>query len=293
MARLLRATAREIDATVPRVRGDTDEEAIHDLRVAVRRMRVLLKIARRVWYRPQVEAVRAGFTKVHRETSSLRDEEVLRETLTSAPLSTSSFIAFRSARARLEAKLRADARRRIRAGELDHPQEMLRALLLLPGARAIPLDRFAIRVHDRLLARVVADLNAPIEDGVALHELRIACKNLRYATELLGPVLGPDRKVSEKPAARFQKHLGEVHDLDVALDIIGKSRTLTPSDRRTLAAWLRERRARRTTAFVEERAAGPFTTPSPVAAAPSPPVPSPSPAPSPRRARSPKASPSR
>src|SRR4051794_29422262 len=49
------ATLREIDATlalaIPRVVGHLDDEVIHDLRVAIRRMRTLLTIARPIFGR--------------------------------------------------------------------------------------------------------------------------------------------------------------------------------------------------------------------------------------------------
>lgn len=267
LARLLRATAREIEGTLPRVRASADEEALHDMRVAVRRMRVLLKIARPVWLRVQVEAIRAGFTHIHRETSALRDEEVFRETLSDAPVASDTFVRFRRVRAQREAQLRALALRHLRRGALRRPLDKLHALLALPGAKPMPLDRFALRVHERLHTRVVSHMEAAVDDGVALHELRIAYKNLRYASELLGPALPPERAATEKPAARFQKHLGEVHDLDVASDIVRRSRALTVSDSKTLLRWMSERRERRIATYLEDRASlvliTPVTAPNP------------------------------
>ena len=110
-------------------------------------------------------------------------------------------------------------------------------------------------------------MEAAVDDGVALHELRIAYKNLRYASELLGPALPPERAATEKPAARFQKHLGEVHDLDVASDIVRRSRALTVSDSKTLLRWMSERRERRIATYLEDRASlvliTPVTAPNP------------------------------
>lgn len=275
LARLLRATAKEIELTLPRVRAFSDEEAIHDMRVGVRRMRVILKIVRNVWVREQVEAKRAGFTHIHRETSALRDEEVLRETLAEAPLDTVGFRRFRELRARREAELRALAHAHLRHGALRRPMQKLAALLLLPGAKVIALDRFALRTHDRLLARVVARSAASTDDGVALHELRIAYKNLRYASELLGPALPPERAAAEKPATKFQKHLGEIHDLDVACDIVRRARTLDATERAKVLEWLGARRAERVRKYSLDRenlvllgppVAASVTTPSPVAA---------------------------
>ncbi|CAN5370644.1 hypothetical protein BH09MYX1_BH09MYX1_22550 [soil metagenome] len=296
LTRLLRVTARAIEATLPRVRTTADEEAIHDMRVAVRRMRVLLKIARPIWIRPQIEAIRAGFTLVHRATSELRDEEVLRETLADAPLTTPTFVRFRNTRAKREADLRGQARARLRGGALRRPREKLNALLMLPGARPVSLEHFALKVHHRLHDRVKKQRHAAVDDGVALHELRIAFKNLRYASELLEPALPPERAATAKPAAKFQKHLGEVHDLDVATEIVKRARALTHDDRAMLVTWLAARRDKRIRSYLEDRESlvliEPVKVPIPVASSltPSPsPSPSPSRAPSRSRARSPKA----
>jgi CHAD domain-containing protein len=113
---------------------------------------------------------------------------------------------------------------------------------------------------------------------VALHDLRIACKNLRYASELLRSSLPPERAHSEKPAARFQKHLGEVHDLDVAADIVRRARSLTRRDIDKLLGWLGEKRAKRIATFIDDRdklaLIATITAPSPASADPTHSVPS-------------------
>jgi CHAD domain-containing protein len=59
------ATLREIDATlalaIPRVVGHLDDEVIHDLRVAIRRMRTLLTIARPILRALHADAVSSAF----------------------------------------------------------------------------------------------------------------------------------------------------------------------------------------------------------------------------------------
>ena len=47
VVRKLRALDAELATAIPRVLADADDEAIHDLRVAIRRLRTLLKLARR------------------------------------------------------------------------------------------------------------------------------------------------------------------------------------------------------------------------------------------------------
>src|SRR2546430_9369557 len=82
LAKQMRELAAELAKAFPRVKARTnDEEAIHDMRVALRRLRVVLKLSRAVFGRFHVEAIREAFTRVHRASGALRDEEVLRETL--------------------------------------------------------------------------------------------------------------------------------------------------------------------------------------------------------------------
>jgi CHAD domain-containing protein len=76
---------RELDlalaAAIPRVVASSDDEAIHDLRVAIRRLRTMLKMARPLFGRWHSDVVRKGFADVMKATGDLRDEEVLEETL--------------------------------------------------------------------------------------------------------------------------------------------------------------------------------------------------------------------
>ncbi len=53
-----------------------------------------------------------------------------------------------------------------------------------------------------------------------LHDLRIACKYLRYTLELFEPALGEDAQGVLKQVTAMQEHLGNVHDTDVALQYL-------------------------------------------------------------------------
>ena len=53
------------------------------------------------------------------------------------------------------------------------------------------------------------------EEVVALHDMRIAAKRLRYILEVTGPCLGPYAKTATKMVKDLQDLLGEIHDCDV------------------------------------------------------------------------------
>jgi CHAD domain-containing protein len=52
---------------------------------------------------------------------------------------------------------------------------------------------------------------------VALHDMRIAAKRLRYVLEVTGPVFGPYARNAVKLVKDLQDLLGEIHDCDVQL----------------------------------------------------------------------------
>jgi len=53
------------------------------------------------------------------------------------------------------------------------------------------------------------------DEVVALHDMRIAAKRLRYILEITGPCFGPYAKTATKMAKDLQDLLGEIHDCDV------------------------------------------------------------------------------
>lgn len=78
-----------------------------------------------------------------------------------------------------------------------------------------PLDAalrvLAIRFSEALLLSDALDEN----DAARIHSFRIACKRLRYASELFGDQLPPRLREATGVLSQLQDLLGEVHDCDV------------------------------------------------------------------------------
>jgi CHAD domain-containing protein len=241
---------------VPRLhpkRGtEIDDEAVHDLRVAIRRMRTLLKMSRSLFGRWHTDAVRAAFAEVMRATGELRDEEVLEETLAGAA-ETPEYARWLGHRKAREQKLRRGVRLRIERGDLDRARLMLKALLVFPinPGRNVELARFARRTVERARRQVEKRRDAEVADVTAMHDLRIAYKELRYSIELLADALPIDSRAQLEPATVFQKRLGELHDVDVAIQVVERAR-LPPADRAAALEALRAKRERRVGKYLRE-----------------------------------------
>ncbi|MBX3186167.1 MAG: CHAD domain-containing protein [Labilithrix sp.] len=248
---------RELDAAlalaIPRVVESADDDAIHDLRVAIRRLRTMLKMARPIYGRWHADAVRRAFADVMRATGDLRDEEVLEETLEDASASPAfgSWLHGRQAR---EKKLRRAVLARIEQGALDRARLMLKAMLVFPvdPKREVELARFARRTVERARRAVEKGRDVSPDDVEGLHDLRIAYKELRYSIELLAEALPLDARAMLEPSTVFQKRLGEIHDVDVAIEVVKRTRTLPDDARDEALASLAASRAKRVAKYLKE-----------------------------------------
>ena len=255
LAPMLRRLDVAVGKAIPRVVKDADEEAIHDLRVAIRRLRTLLRLARPVYGRFHADAVRVAYTEVFRATGELRDEEVLDETLDEVAVEEPSFVAWRALRSARERRLRRATVARVSGGELAKARLLLRALVTLPALpkRDKNLAKYARRCVESARRRVEKLSDVPTDDVVGLHDLRIAYKELRYAAELLAGALPEELAALAEPAARFQKRLGEIHDADVAIATVSRARALTPETRILVLARLSALRDKRVGKYVAEK----------------------------------------
>lgn len=244
----LREWLTDLEQAIPRVMQNADDEAVHDLRVALRRIRSLLRLVGPVYGRYHSKLIRDEFKRVASATGSLRDEEVLRETLDDLRLSARTrrtLQPWRSRRKKRERALRASVVRMLRSQSLQPAMGHLGALLQLPcpPKRDRQATRFARKVVlDAQLAVDALQRDAAVTDSLAMHNLRIAYKRLRYAVEAFEPVLPPELRAWQPKAQRFQKVLGDLHDCDVALQVIRRAVSIPPDAKAAVTRALAKRR---------------------------------------------------
>ena len=256
IARKAKALDASLAKAIRRVMTNADGEALHDMRVAIRRLRTVLRLARPIYGSYRTSAVRRAFTVVQSKTGDLRDEEALAETFDGLSLDDPAFTEWRARRKGREKRLRAAVTSRLRAGDLTLARRLLRALLLLPvrPSRDTALDRFARRTVNRSRKRVDAMRDVPTSDVEQMHRLRIRYKELRYSAEIFAEALPLDLAALAPPAARFQKRLGDIHDIDTALDALSRARGLPPETSARVAAALVEVRARKAKKYLDDMA---------------------------------------
>jgi CHAD domain-containing protein len=255
--KLVALDERVSDGAARLVSSPSDDDAVHDLRVALRRLRTVLEVGRPVFGAYFVDEVRRSFRDVHRATGALRDEEVLLKVAKGLPVGHADVAMWLQVRIRREQRLRRGLVRHVTAGEVETGRRILSALLTfrVKPSRDVPLTKFGRRAVEDSLRGVQRRRDARPDDPEALHQLRIAYKRLRYTVETFADVLPPELGVLAQPAAIFQSRLGDIHDVDTVTLCVRRARTFSTVGRQEVLAALADSRRRLMRSYAEDLAA--------------------------------------
>ncbi len=213
-----------------------EQEGVHQMRVAARRLRSALATYRPLLEPGSVELLREDLRWLGAALSEARDAQVLRDRLTGLVADQPAELVLGPVRARIDDELRRRFREgRQRADEALGSSRYFRMLDALEqvvtdppvvdeaqaaAKEAVPrLLRHDLRRLRRRAARV-ADAEDPATTERALHEVRKAAKRLRYAAEGARPVLGKPAKRLAKRAEAIQELLGDHQDTVVARETL-------------------------------------------------------------------------
>lgn len=201
-----------------------DPEFVHDMRVATRRMRSLLRLLAPYYRRKHIKRLQKPLRRLADRLGAVRDLDVLLEDLQKRDTSELGELLEKltAKKARAAKKLYTT----LGGSDFSDLIDALSAFALDtddPLADSVPLPvevRHVVPVllHQQLAA--VRGFNPLFEDGAAhdyetLHALRIAFKRLRYATSAFTEVLGPTAATFITELKSVQDHLGRLNDVVV------------------------------------------------------------------------------
>ncbi len=241
------------------VRSDSDIEALHDMRVATRRMRAAWRVFDDSFRAGRTRKIRRRLEKIADRLGAARDLDVMIDGLEK----------YRSGlgegdRAGLDPlmsmwKKERKAARTLLLDELDSSgyagfgEEM--EAFLNGGATSAAVATSPSRpnrVKDRAPSLLWSsyetvrayELVLAWADVQTLHELRIAAKWLRYGLEFFGETLGPDAPRLLLRVVALQDHLGCLHDADVAAKLardvlVARAGELSRSEADAIGAYMR------------------------------------------------------
>ena len=234
-ATVLTQLATIAEANVPGTLADLDTEFLHDLRVAVRRARAVLRELKAVHDPGQRAHVRGELKWVQTLTGPVRDLDVqlLKWDDLVAPLPPARAADLEPLRALLQrrrAREFARLRRGLRSARFTAALAAWRELApTAPAAgeerpdAGVPVEVVAADRIRRVYRRMVRDGSAIDDDSLpeALHDLRKRGKELRYLLELFGGLFDPDVvRPMVKTLKNLQDVLGHFQDSAVEGDLL-------------------------------------------------------------------------
>jgi CHAD domain-containing protein len=238
-----------------------DVEAVHDLRVASRRLHDALELMGACLGRKRIRRTQRSLKRVRKAFRKVRDLDVLRVSLSDlfgagaaeadALAALESVLQRRRERAAAEAK-RVGQRQRL-TREVASVEDLTAAFTRL-GAHEPTLIEEALNDMLRQRAAALARKD-PRNDGIGLHETRICVKRTRYCAQLLQEYGCTKANELLEGLARMQTLLGHWNDQIVAARIISRlaSRRRMLSTQTAASEKLLECAARRTEAAMADR----------------------------------------
>jgi len=255
---MIGACLAHVQSNVPGALLKLDEEYLHQVRVGLRRLRVTLAIAQRFRADDELTFLREQVAKLCVELGRSRDWDVF-VTQTLAPICTRlpEHAGLREVLATSER-----ARKKQHAGmEKNLASQDFQRLLLRFGAwmhgtqtgeTEITLVLFATQVLQRRSKQAAKHGKALVgEDAAQLHLLRIACKKLRYSTEMFGSLFNAAKTKSYVTAlAELQDILGILNDIAVAHRLLDELESAARHDTLALIrGWMEHDYAERVAEF--------------------------------------------
>jgi CHAD domain-containing protein len=208
---------RTYRSELKRCRDEFSNEAIHDLRVAARRLVAILRLLHSIAPRPRLQKTIRILKEQLDEFDDLRDTQVILAEISETIQQFPELQAFQKRQLREEDKLLRNVRRQVKKFNIKE------------------LSRRVRKIHDSMQTESADNLESEILQAVddaylitqqrlaavdlirpaTIHRLRIAFKTFRYMVEIICPLVADFPEINLKSMHDYQARMGEVQDAEV------------------------------------------------------------------------------
>lgn len=227
---ILRAKAMPLFELEDDARGGADLDAVHDMRVASRRVREAMSLFGPLYPQREFKAWYRSVRTITRALGPVRDSDVFIDSFSrlSGELGEGGrrcvafVVGYRSARRELELDALNTALNALDLGESKRSFKQLVNTPLRSSSAKQTLAEFAYsEVAARAATAFAAQPQALAESRtLEQHALRIDYKRLRYAVETFAPCYGETFDSVHQTLTSFQDALGDLHDIHVFLEAL-------------------------------------------------------------------------
>jgi CHAD domain-containing protein len=241
-------------AQLKRCRLEFSNEAVHDLRVATRRVIAIIQLLSTISPRPRLRKIIRTFKEQMDELDELRDTQVILAELSETLQEFPQLQRFRKRQHYFEEKHLKSLRKKIRKFQTSELTRRIRKVHeMLQEESPVALETPILQAVDDayLFTRQRLSLVDPARPST-IHRVRIAFKNFRYMVEIVHPMLMDFPRERLKSMHDYQSVMGEVQDAEVFMQTLTDySESASLHDLEAVRLYYERRHADAITAYVE------------------------------------------
>lgn len=246
-------------AELKNCRREFSEEAVHDFRVAARRLLSSLDLIRAVIQEPRIQKIRRILKDQLDDLDDLRDIQALLADISEIIHKIPMLQPFQEYLQNKEKYLLKVARKEIKSLKIANLTKRIQKLNEIVEAFKQDKDMSLTSVIDEAYA-VVNQRYTLIDPAqpATIHRLRIAFKKFRYMVEAVSPILQNLPKDHLKRMHDYQAAMGDIQDMEVALQQLADFSELQPAsyDIEPIRSYYRERHALALSRYIEDKGEG-------------------------------------
>ena len=242
-------------AELKRCRADFSNEAVHDLRVAARRMLAFVQLLNSISPRPRLQKLARAFKDQLDQFDDLRDTQVILAEISETIQTFSQLQKFQYHLQSVEEGLLKTLRKKLKVIDLfDVSKRIRRTREALEAETNDNVDSQVLQAVDDAFL-LVKQRHGWIDTAqpATIHRVRIAFKTFRYMVEIIHPLLNDFPTENLKRMHDYQALMGEIQDVEVIMQTLADFPTRSSSlDFEPVRRYYEGRHREATSAFIEE-----------------------------------------
>lgn len=209
------------ESQVKEVLKEATPDAIHDLRVATRRLSQALRVFRDALPEEAPKQIRDQMSAIRQEAGAIRDGDVMVEHFRKLKLGrTHRLFRFIAQQRAAESEKLRQSLSTLAASDF---REQWLAALAGPGGEPVDVQEYARRQLSRECRKYMAagrKLVRKVRSPAEFHEFRISTKRFRYTLEMFSDLYGPGLQLRLGRLRTVQETLGNLNDTVVASEAL-------------------------------------------------------------------------
>jgi len=242
-------------AELKRCRAEFSNEAVHDLRVAARRMLALIRLLNSISPRPRLQKLNRAFKDQLDEFDDLRDTQVILAELSETLQELPQLQEFQDHLQGVEKGLLKTLRKKLKVIDLFDVSKRIRRLR----------ESLKVESNDDLVLQILQAVDDSFlitkqrqtwinpAQAATIHRVRIAFKSFRYMVEIVRPLLQNFPSENLKHMHDYQALMGEIQDVEVIMQTLADAPVHASSfDPEPVRRFYERRHAEAISAYIED-----------------------------------------